>query len=96
MFSVYVQILWPPMIRCAPERPAILNESYAEPVLPLQFILSPDFDEQTVDGQSLQRENLIPRPRDEIFALWSRPGGGSGGKLGLSRLKQGVGFLPSL
>jgi len=84
------------MIRCAPERPAILNESYAEPVLPLQFILSPDFDERTVDAQSLQRENLIPRPRDEIFALWSRPGGGSGGKLGLSRLKQGVGFLPSL
>jgi len=75
MFSVYVQILWPPMIRCAPERPAILNESYAEPVLPLQFILSPDFDERTVDAQSLQRENLIPRPRDEIFALWSRPGG---------------------
>jgi hypothetical protein len=39
-------------------------------------------------------ENLIPRPRDEIFGPWSCSGSGSEGNWGYKGRKQDLGLFP--
>jgi hypothetical protein len=45
-------------------------------------------DYRTIGKDQLERENLASQSARDIFALSSRPGGGSGGKSGSNRLKQ--------